>query len=502
MHSFHSPGRRRRSPGAAMAALALCALFAPLPAARADYTATVTPAWDTSWKGWGCSLAWWAKGVGDKPQADTYADVLFGDGGTVTYSGRTVTLPGLRLNAIRYNIGGGGPGNTLHNKTPDYKDIEGFWQTPRGSWDPATADWNWQVDAAQRAMMGKARDRGANVVQFFSDSPMWWMTRSGSTNGAKTRGENLNPDAFPWFSHYLVQVVKHARSHWGVDVASVEALNEPSAYWWNIADGSAQEGATFSPASQAGIIRRLRADLTAHGLGGVAVAASDENDPGTAKNTWNRFPPAVKDSVGIVTAHSYYGLQPYRDNAGRAALRAAIGDRELWMTEYGDSDGSGQALATTITTDLHYLRPRVWCYWQPIEPFSTWGLLNADYGTGATTWVYTKYYVFATFTRYVRPSTYLFRSTDHNSIFAYDNATKKLTIVTVNYENAQSVTYDLSAFARIGGSISGVKTTFDGSSQLAPSYARALNAAETSGRRFAVAYPANCVSVIELTAHL
>ena len=42
------------------------------------------------------------------------------------------------------------------------------------------------------------------------------------------------------------------------------------------------------------------------------------------------------------------------------------------------------------------MRPTAWIYWQPIENYSAWGFLNADYTTGTTTWVYTKLYVFAT----------------------------------------------------------------------------------------------------------
>jgi galactan endo-1,6-beta-galactosidase len=471
--------------------------FSALPA-QADYTAKATIAWDQQWRGWGCSLAWWGKGLGDKANANTYADVIFGEGAMVTYNNQSVYLPGLKLNVVRYNIGGGGSGNTLYNNTPWYKDIEGYWPGQWGNWNPADSSWNWNIDSAQRNIMWKARDRGANLIQFFSNSPMWWMTNSHSTNGAQTQGENLNSTYFNWFSNYLTQVVKYANANWGISVHSVDALNEPSAYWWNIANGNSQEGATFSAGSQASLISLLRTDLNNNGLSGVKVAASDENDPGTAKNTYNSFAASVTNSIGLVTVHSYYGLQPYRDNAGRQALRTAIGTKELWMTEYGDEDGSGQALCTTITTDINYLRPTVWCYWQPIEPYSTWGFLNADYANGATTWVYDKYYAFATFTRYIRPNMHIFRSNDHNTVFAFDNAAKKLTIVTVNYGTAQNVTYDLTAFASIGSSYTMVQTKFDGSTKMAP-YGPFNTTPAT--KKFTAWYPANCVSVVQINAN-
>ncbi len=34
----------------------------------------------------------------------------------------------------------------------------------------------------------------------------------------------------------------------------------------------------------------------------------------------------------------------------------------------------------TITEDLTYLKPSAWIYWQAVEPYSAWGLVNAAYG--------------------------------------------------------------------------------------------------------------------------
>jgi hypothetical protein len=61
--------------------------------ARADYTAVATEAWDCRWKGWGCSLAWWANAVTLTSYGNTYADIVFGNGGTVTYNNTMVTTP-------------------------------------------------------------------------------------------------------------------------------------------------------------------------------------------------------------------------------------------------------------------------------------------------------------------------------------------------------------------------------------------------------------------------
>src|SRR5271169_5290461 len=51
------------------------------------------------WEGWGTSLCWWAKGLGDR---DDIADLLFTTK-AVDFNGQK--LPGLGLNFARYNVG-------------------------------------------------------------------------------------------------------------------------------------------------------------------------------------------------------------------------------------------------------------------------------------------------------------------------------------------------------------------------------------------------------------
>jgi galactan endo-1,6-beta-galactosidase len=64
--------------------------------------------------------------------------------------------------------------------------------------------------------------------------------------------------------------------------------------------------------------------------------------------------------------------------------------------------------------------------------------------------VYTKYLVFAQFTRFVRPGMALLENDDHNTVSAFDVSAQKLSFVTVNYGNAQVLTYDLSPFSAHG----------------------------------------------------
>lgn len=62
--------------------------------ARADYTAVVSPGSVvvSNFDGWGTSLCWWANVVGGYGNRDQYMNLAFGQ---------------LKLNIVRYNIGGG-----------------------------------------------------------------------------------------------------------------------------------------------------------------------------------------------------------------------------------------------------------------------------------------------------------------------------------------------------------------------------------------------------------
>ena len=53
------------------------------------------------WEGWGSSLAWWARAIGGTANANYYADLIYTTKITHGY-------PGLGLNIVRYNVGGGG----------------------------------------------------------------------------------------------------------------------------------------------------------------------------------------------------------------------------------------------------------------------------------------------------------------------------------------------------------------------------------------------------------
>jgi galactan endo-1,6-beta-galactosidase len=407
-----------------------------------------------NWEGWGSSLAWWARAIGGTSNADYYADLIYTTKVTDGY-------PGLGLNIVRYNVGGGGIDQRGENKGPKLQwqmDIHGYWSNPK---DTNPTSWNWALDGNQRAILLKARQRGANVFEMFSDSPVWWMNSNHSTAGSDTGGNCLLPENYDRFVLYLATVARYSADHWGIRFGSIEPFNEPSADWWKYP--GRQEGCHFDVSTQRAIVQLLRKALDKVDLKDAVVAAADENDVEVALNTWSLFDATTRASIRKVNVHGYYhGTESYR-GASRPALRRAVGGKRLWQSEYGDGDGSGYTMANSIIQDLRGLNPSAWVYWQPIEPDAPefgWGLINASYidthdepSTQMTSLVRVnrKFFVLGQFTRYIRPGYHLINIDDANSIAAYDEASHTLVIVKVSAERAETVHFDLSHFAATAG---------------------------------------------------
>jgi galactan endo-1,6-beta-galactosidase len=466
-------GRKQIMPRLGLAALTLIACMqisfagqdlkgGPDTHASAAYI-TLDPAHDLgTWQGWGSSLSWWGRAIGGTQNGDFYADLIYT---TKEIDG----LSGLGLNIVRYNVGGGGINQPQENKGPRLQwqmDIHGFWTNPSDS-DPSS--WNWSVDQNQRTMMQKARDRGANAFEMFSDSPMWWMNSNHSTAGSDTGGDCLPPENYDRFAFYLAAVARYSADHWGIKFDSVEPFNEPSANWWK--HPGRQEGCHFDFATQQKVIQRLRHALDQAHLIDVAVAAADENNVDAALSTWRTYDSATRALVGRVNVHGYAnGTEPYR-GANRAELRREVGSKRLWQSEYGDGDASGYTMALAIIHDLKELRPTAWVYWQPVEPDVPefgWGLLNANYvdtqdqpraNPTPLVRVNRKFFVYGQFTRYLPPGYHLIGIADPNSVAAYDRASHRLVIVKVTADAGQTAILDLSGFYATARTIQVIATT-------------------------------------------
>ncbi|KAJ3107454.1 hypothetical protein HDU97_004050 [Phlyctochytrium planicorne] len=291
-------------------------------------------------------------------------------------------------------------------------------------------------------MLHLAKDHGVKIIEFFSNAPMWFMTMEKSSAGGQ-----LDPNFKKEFAEYAASAVHNAIRNWSIPVYSVELFNEPSAYWWRFGE-TGQEGCTISRSDQAELLRLLRTEVLARNLT-TLISASDENGLNTAVVSFL----VLRNELDQANVHSYYGLSPWRKNRTRRILRALV-TKDLWMSEYGDGDGSGETLAQTIFEDLNFLHPSAWIYWQVVEANNDWGMLNAYFAgddakdsasRGSFTKITRKHFVFAHFSRFIRNGYLIYPTTDRDTIAAYDASTSTLNIVFKTDEDPHTITFDISS---------------------------------------------------------
>jgi hypothetical protein len=171
-----------------------------------------------------------------------------------------------------------------------------------------------------------------------------------------------------------------------------------------------------------------------------------------------------------------------------------VGNTRLWPNAFGNPDASGMELAQTVMEDINFARSAAWLYWQALEPASAWGLVNGKYAdtvddpaTGEPTQIHTNYYVMAQFTRFLRPGHQIIGSSNDNTIIAHDAEQRNLIIITVNYNDPQTITYDFSSLQRVGTSGTATATNTDGSKLFQSS------SIEINNRRFACRADANSI---------
>ncbi|SDS38076.1 O-Glycosyl hydrolase [Paenibacillaceae bacterium GAS479] len=444
----------------------------------AVYTAVVNPSvQNQTWEGWGTSLAWWANRVGgDVYSRDEYADLLFSD-------------EGLDLNIVRYNIGGGENPDPASIGLETPMDLRA--QIP-GYKASANAPYDWTQDANQRWVLDAAKsriDQNEFIAEAFANSPPWWMTKSGSVTGNKNGTENLKEDMYDDFADYLTTVVKQFRDNWGTDFRTLSAFNEPSAGYWYF--DNRQEGNRMLPPNQGIMIGELYNELAAKGLT-TGISAPEETNIDVARDTINSYSQATKDKVVQFNTHSYEG-------SDRTGLNVAAGGKRIWNSEHGDGVWDGLTMSRNILKDIKEMKSSAWVNWQVVENTGNgWGAIgtqlndpNANLGTYT---INKKYYMLAQWSKFIRPGYRIIDIVDDNSVAAYDSENGELVIVTINSNDAaNTITYDLSQFTNVSGSLNGYCTTTGGENLAA------ITGLNLSGKSFTSTVPAKAVSTFVVT---
>ncbi|WP_328498458.1 RICIN domain-containing protein [Streptomyces sp. NBC_00414] len=517
--------RSRRLLGAAgLTALATGAAMSLAPSStaqvRAADTASVTVRPDPSYEqqkfeGWGTSLVWFANATGDYPRdvREKLAKLLFGD-------------DGLALNIARYNIGGG--------NAPDVKDylraggaVEGWWKAPAGTtredtdwWsadDPA--DWNKDADATQRWWVERIKD-DIDHWETFSNSPPWFMTKSGYVSGGFNATEDqLRTESVDDFAAYLAGATRRLEKAEGIKVDTIDPFNEPTTNYWSTrlgADGEPvggrQEGAHIGPELQQKVIDALAPALK-KAKAKAEISAMDETNPSIFAQNWNTYPQEVRDLVGQMNVHTYGTGQ-------RTTVRdlAKAADKPLWQSEVEGDWGDGQSftdmrpglgLAQRIVDDLRELEPKAWVFWQPVEDYDNmkpggesakggnWGSIQLPFSCTSKDTLEscpihtnTKFDTARNFTHYIKPGDRLIKTDDTSSAAAVSKKGDGATVVHVNSTNeSRAVTVDLSKFGKVGrnATVTPVVTSADGKLDR-------HRAVEVSDRRATFTVPAQSVT--------
>ncbi|ABN53343.1 MAG TPA: alpha-L-arabinofuranosidase [Hungateiclostridium thermocellum] len=394
-------------------------------------------------EGWGASICWWGNQIG-RWSPDNRNRLI-----------EKIVSPtdGLGYNIFRYNIGGGD--NPGHNHMRDYADIQGYQNADRS--------WNWNADAAQRAVLTRLIERGRYygseiILEAFSNSPPYWMTKSGCASGTSDGSNNLRDDCYDDFADYLTEVVKHFRDAWGITFRTLEPMNEPNSDWWKA--GGRQEGCSFSYANQQRIIKEVGEKLKAKGLTGTTVSAADEASIDTALEGLQSYDATTLSYMSQLNVHSYFGSKraQLRDLAKSKGLR-------IWQSESGPLSFNGDMadscimLSKRIVTDLKELQCVAWLDWQIIDG-GNWGSIYVDDASQTFT-LTEKFYMHANYSRFIRPGYTIIGANNEKTIAAISPDKKKLVIVATNDNKSSSAnyTFNLTRFSGVNSTVEVYRTS-------------------------------------------
>ena len=436
--------------------------------------------------GWGVSLCWWAGQCGkwSDQKIDEIVDWL-------------VSPTGLNYTHFRYNIGGGDDPQNRHCDQHHMGRGKGLRAEMEGFKDFSGDEYHWDRDAAQRKIMLKIREKRPDAVfEAFSNSCPYYMTYSGCVSGNVDGGkDNLKPEYYEEFAHYLVDVCKHYKDEYGIEFKTLEPFNESVTNFW-YANGP-QEGCHFDYQSQIKFVRVLEPILRASGLNTV-ISASDETNVGLSVQGFKEYKSAgVLPLVGQWNTHTY---QANNADRSRLALLAHQADMPLWMSETG-SGGSGiggnLSLAQRLIDDMRYIQPEAWIDWQYMEEANDqWCTIQGNFANQTYKKV-KNYYVRQQCTRFIRHGYDIIASPCPQSLAAVNANRDTLVIVLLN-EGAKNVhDIDLSLFTELPD-FNDVKAYRTSTNE---NLASTKNGISLNGNMLRVIMPAQSIVTLVIPAH-
>ena len=386
--------------------------------------------------GWGVSLCWWAGQCGN--WSDQKIDEI------VSWM---VSPTGLNYSHFRYNIGGG---DDPENRNCDLHHMgrgKGLRAEMEGFKDSTNDVYHWDRDAAQRKILLKIKEKRPDAVfEAFSNSCPYYMTYSGCCSGNADGGkDNLKPEYYEEFAHYLVDVCKHYKDEYGIEFKTLEPFNESVTNFW-YANGP-QEGCHFDYESQIKFIKVLSPILAESGLNTI-ISAADETNVGLAVEGVKRYISAGVDKlVGQWNTHTYSGNNV--DRARFCQLAHQTG-KPYWMSEVG-AGGSGiggnLSLTQKLFDDMRYIQPEAWIDWQYMEENNDqWCTIRGSFANQTYQKV-KNFYIRQQCSRFIKRNYDIITSPCPQSLAAVNAERDTLVLVVLNEGSQATHFIDLSLFA-------------------------------------------------------
>ena len=419
-------------------------------------------------EGWGTSLCWWAHRVGYSPELTAKSAELF------------FSEKGLNLNIMRYNIGGGDDPTHKHITRTD-SIIPGWLNYDKNKneyYYDYEADSN-QLNVLKSAYKSAGKDA---LVEVFSNSPPYFMTKSGCTSGnTDPNDNNLKDDCYEAFAEYIANVTEYINNKLNIDVYCVSPMNEPDTDYWGEFSPK-QEGCHYDPGeSQNKIIIETAKAIKSKGLNHIKIVASDETSTDKQLEEYHLYTDEVKEVLDRINAHTY-GTER-QEELGQLMLKEKV---NIWMSETDWSDVAGEDagqmgaalwFSKKIISDINALSPSAWVIWLVIDHHRSkdgfmgnvdsgfpstdngyWGVAFADHDTKEI-FLSKKYYAFGQFSRYIRPGDTIIHC-DSQTLGALNNENGKLTIVAINDKKEDIIKiFDVSDFKNTTAKVQVIRTS-------------------------------------------
>jgi O-glycosyl hydrolase len=206
----------------------------------------------------GSSDAWSVEFIGLWPDAkrDSLAQLLFSNAYDANGNPR-----GIALSNWRYRIGDGSLDQSNNGLASGnwFKATHCFLK-PDGSYD-------WTKQAGNMYFVKKAKAYGVPHFTGWTDSPPYFMTKSGyvfRVTGV-TQNYNLNADKYDDYANYLATVANHLENE-GIHLDVVSPVNEPQWTWDGTVGNASQPGSYCTNAEMAGLVKAINTAFVANNV--------------------------------------------------------------------------------------------------------------------------------------------------------------------------------------------------------------------------------------------